>query len=73
MNRGKWGGVAHSDPVRDEVTLVDDQDDLFMSFFLFDIVQNGFAHRSQRVSCVEDMEDNIRRVDDLVEFAIDPS
>jgi hypothetical protein len=55
----KWGSIAHGDPVRNEVTLVDDQHDLFVSLFFLDILQNGFAHRPHRVSRVQDMEDDI--------------
>ena len=63
--------MAYSDPVRNEVTLVDDQDDLFVSFLLPDILQNRFAHRSDWISRVEYVEDNVRRIDDFVKFAID--
>ena len=63
--------MAYSDPVRNEVTLVDDQDDLFVSFLLLDILQNRFTHRSDWISRVEYVEDNVRRIDDFVKFAID--
>lgn len=63
--------MAYSDPVRNEVTLVDDQDDLLVSFLLLDILQNRFAHRSDWISRVEYVEDNVRRIDDFVKFAID--
>ena len=51
--------IAHSDPVRNEVALVDDQDDLFVSFLLLDVFQNRFPHRSHWVSRVEDVEDDV--------------
>jgi len=65
------GEVTHGDPVWNEVTLVDDQDDLLMGFFLFDILQHGFTHRSDWISSVEYVEDNVGRVDDFVKLAID--
>ena len=63
--------VAHGDPVRNEVTLVNDQDDLLMSFLLLDVLQHRFAHRSDWISSIEYVEDNVRRVDDFVKLAID--
>ena len=63
--------MAYSDPVRNEVTLVDDQDDLFVSLLFFNVLQNRFAHRSDWISRVEYVEDNVRRIDDFVKFAID--
>lgn len=68
---GREGGVTHGDPVWNEVTLVNDQDDLLVGFFLFDILQHGFTHRSDWISSVEYVEDNVGRVDDFVELAID--
>jgi len=73
MGKSGDGGIAHGDPIRNEITLVNDQNDLLVSFLLFDILQNGFAHRSNWISRVEYMEDDIRRVDDLVKLAVDTS
>lgn len=69
---GGEGEITYGDPVRDEVTFVDDQYDLFMSFFLFDILQHRFAHRSNWISSIEYVEDNVGRVDDFVKLAVDP-
>jgi len=73
MGKSGDGEIAHGDPVRNEITLVNDQNDLFMSFLLFDILQNRFAHRSNWISRVEYMEDDIRRIDNFVKLAIDTS
>jgi len=63
--------VAYGDPVWNEVALVDDQDDLFMSFLLLDILQDGFTHGSNWISRIEYMKDDVRRVNDLVKLAVD--
>ena len=42
-----------------------------MSFLLLDILQDGLAHRPDWIACVEDVKNNVRRVDDLVKLAID--
>lgn len=52
-------GTAYGDPVWDEVTLINDQHDLFVSFLLFDILQHGFAHRADWISRVEYVKDNV--------------
>lgn len=44
-----------------------------MRFFLFDIVQNRITHGPKWITGVEDMKDNIRRVNDFVKLAINPS
>jgi hypothetical protein len=38
--------------------------------FLLDVVQDRLTHRPQRVPSIQDVEDDIGRVDDFVEFAI---
>ena len=43
-----------------------------MGFFLFDILQHIFAHRSDWISSIEYVEDNVGRVDDFAKLAIDP-
>ena len=68
---GEEGGITHGDPVWNEVTLVNNQDDLFMGFLLFDILQHRLAHRSDWISGIEDVEDNVGRVNDFVKLAID--
>ena len=42
-----------------------------MSFLLLDILQNGFTHRSDWISRVKDVEDNVGRVDNFVKLAVD--
>lgn len=53
------GRAAYRDPVWNEVALVDDQDDLFMSFLLLDILQDGFTHRSDWIPRIEYVEDDV--------------
>lgn len=44
-----------------------------MRFFLFDILQNRITHGPKWITGVEDMKDNIRRVNNFVKLAINPS
>ena len=72
---GKWFHVlvenkAYGNPAWNEITLVDNQHDLFMSFFFFDIVQYRFTQGTQWISGVNNMQNNIRGVDDFIEFSI---
>jgi hypothetical protein len=62
--------VAHSDPVGNEITLVDDQDDLFMCLLPLDEIQDGLTHGTQRIASVQNVENDIGRINDLVEFAV---
>ena len=64
---------THCHPVWHQVAFVEDEHDLLMGLLLLDILQNGLAHRPKRVSCIKNMEDDIRRVDNFVQFAIDTS
>ena len=70
---GKGERITHGGPVRNDVTLFNDRDDLFMGLFLLDILQHRFAHHSNWTSSVEyRVEDNIGRVNDFVKPAIGP-
>ena len=42
-----------------------------MRLLLPDVFQYRLAKRAQRIASVDDMNDDVRRVDDLVELAID--
>lgn len=63
--------VSRGDPVRDKIALVDDKDDLFVRLLLTDVLENAFAQRTQGVPRVQYVEDDVGRVDDLVQLTID--
>lgn len=65
--------VAGGDPVRHQVALVDDEDNLLVRFFFADVLQDTLAKRPERIAGVDNMEDNVRGVDDLVQLTIDTS
>lgn len=44
-----------------------------MRFFLFDIFQHRIAHGPKWITGVEYMKNNIRRVNNLVKLAVNPS
>ena len=70
---GRGERITHGGPVRNDVTLFNDQDDLFMGLFLLDILQHRFAHRSNWTSSIEyHVEDDIRKVNDTVKLTICP-
>jgi len=64
---------AYRDPVWHQIALVQDKHDLLVRLFLLDIVQDRLAHCPQRVPGIKDMQNHIRRVNDFVEFAINPA
>lgn len=45
---------------------------MFMSSLLADVLFDASASGSFRISCIENMDDDVRGVDDLVEFIPDP-
>ena len=49
------GLKTHSDPIGHEIALVDDQNNLLMSFLFLDVFKDGVAKCSQRVPGVENM------------------
>ena len=67
------GTETHSDPIRDQVALVNDEDDLLMCLLLAHVLQHALAQRSERIARVKDMNKDVRRVDDLVELAVYPA
>ena len=64
--------VSRSDPVRDEIAFVDDENDLLVRFLFPDVFQNGLAERAHRVAPIEDVEDDVGRVNHFVELAVYP-
>ena len=42
-----------------------------MRLLFLDILEHGFAHRPQWISRIQDMQNNIRRIDDFVQFTVD--
>ena len=65
--------TTHRDPVGHEIAFVDDQDDLLVRFLLLDVLEDGFAHGTEGIASVEDVEDDIGRVDDFVQLTVDPT
>jgi hypothetical protein len=65
----KRGNNTHSNPSGDKVDLVKDVDKVLVSLLLAEVIDNGPAARTERVTGVEDVDNNIRRVEDLVELS----
>lgn len=61
--------MTYCNPVRDKIALINDQYYLLVGFLLFDRLKYGFTHRAQRIPSVENMEDNIRGIDNFVKFS----
>ena len=51
--------VACSDPVRYEITLVEDKHNLLVRLLLPDKFQDALAKGTHRVASIENMEDNV--------------
>jgi hypothetical protein len=41
-----------------------------VGFLLFDIFENGVAHRPKRIARIQDMENHVRRIYDLVQLSV---
>jgi hypothetical protein len=67
------GQRTHSDPSRDEIDLVENENDALVRLLLLEEIEDGPAHRAHWVACVEDVDDDVRRVEDLVELSPDPA
>lgn len=60
---------THGNPSRDEIDLVENEDNSLVSLLLLEEVEDGLAHGSHRVSSVEDVNDDVGRIEDLVELS----
>lgn len=56
---------AGSDPAGDEIDLVQDVDDLFAPLLLGEVLLDRVAASPERIPSVEDLQDNVGRVDNL--------
>ena len=62
---------ARRRPRRDEVRLVEDEDEVLVALLPLDVVLEEPGARAHRVARVEDVEEHVGRVDDLVELRPD--
>jgi hypothetical protein len=67
----KSEGPTHSDPSGNQIDLVQHVDEVLVSLLLAEILDNRLAPRPKRIPRVENVDDNVRRVEDLVEFSPD--
>lgn len=72
-DRKERRGATHSYPGGDEVDLVEDEDDTLMCLLLLEEVKDGLAHGTHGIPGVEDVDDNVRGVENLVELSPDSS
>ena len=69
-NPSEYSWKTYGDPVWDQITFVDNEDNLLVGFLLFDIFENGVAHRSKRIARIQDVENHVRRIYDLVQLSV---
>lgn len=61
-------GFTYSHGARHQIALVEDEDEVLVGRLSLEILFDAPTPRSQRVSRVEDMEDDVARVQHLVQF-----
>lgn len=59
--------ISYRDPGRDEVALVQNKDEMLPGFLLFHVVLDALGARSHGITGVQHLDDDIRRVDHLLE------
>jgi hypothetical protein len=64
---------THGHPIWHQIALVYDENDLLMRLFFCNVVKNRLAHSTHGVASVQNMKNDIRRINNLVEFSIYPT
>lgn len=64
----KWIGSTYSHGAGYQVALIEDKDEVLVRRLRLEVLLDAATPRSQRVSRVKDMEDNIARVQNLVQL-----
>jgi hypothetical protein len=67
----KSEGPTHSDPSGNQIDLVQHVNEVLVRLLLAEILDYRLAPRPERIPRVEHVNDDIRRVEDLVEFSPD--
>jgi len=62
---------THGNPGRNKIDLVQHVDQLFVRLFLPQELDDGFTPGSHRIPGIEDVDDNVGRVENLVQFSPD--
>lgn len=62
-------GRTHGDPSGNEIDLVEDVDDLLAALFLGEVSLDTLATRSHGITSIEDVQEEVGRIDDLTESA----
>lgn len=72
-NRIRKGGMTYGNPSGNEINLVKDINQMFMCLFLPQVLDDGLTPRTQRISCIQDMDNDIGRIENFVELTPDTS
>lgn len=67
------GGMTYGHPSGNEINLVKDINQMFMCLFLPQVLDDGLTPRTQRISCIQDMDNDIGRIENFVELTPDTS
>lgn len=62
--------LSYRNPVGNQITFVDNEHNLLVGLFLLNILQHGFAHRTKRVASVQDVENDVRGINDFVQLSV---
>lgn len=65
--------MTYGHPSGNEINLVKDIHQMFMCLFLSQVLDDGLTSRTERISCIQDMDNDIGRIEDFVEFTPDTS
>jgi len=61
---------AYCNPIWYEIALVNYKYNLLVCLFLLYIFQNALAECAKRISCIQYMQQDVRRINDFVQLAI---
>jgi hypothetical protein len=65
-----WGRRRYRYPSWDKVTLVQDEDEMFMRSFLLQILFNSTTPSAHRISRIKNIDQHIRRINDLKSISV---
>lgn len=65
--------MTYGNPSGNKINLVEDINKMLMRLFLSQVLDDGFTPRTQRISCIQDMDNDIGRIQNFIELTPDTS
>lgn len=59
---------TYGNPSRDEINLIEEEDEVLVRLFVADVLLDASAAGAHGVTSIENVDDDVGRVDDLVEL-----